>query len=291
MTSLCPILAGYKLVMSAPCVCLPSMHVQKSACCSLVHHGLEACLHSLPFVLWPFMWAAFWFPVPLRGWYLFITRLYTSFGPFLDCPHFLPYYFVIPAVMTQSYWVSLGLPFTLSPNALTWPLVFLLMGSCVPFVFFSWASLVRLLLLGFLIFFTNSAFPWVIINFIGLPWPNYFILIPGVHKLAINPLLSLFALLLGLQWPILTFLHHILPMGMLFLSFRDSLGPFTSSRPICLFREPVIHYSCRLGLMVLPLVCQTFAALVAGLFCLPLGSSKMTINITQIQVKCVLSKD
>ena len=205
MTSLCPILAGYKLVMSAPCVCLPSMHVQKSACCSLVHHGLEACLHSLPFVLWPFMWAAFWFPVPLRGWYLFITRLYTSFGPFLDCPHFLPYYFVIPAVMTQSYWVSLGLPFTLSPNALTWPLVFLLMGSCVPFVFFSWASLARLLPLGFLILFTNSAFPWVIINFIGLPWPNYFILILGVHKLAINPLLSLFALLLGLQWLILTF--------------------------------------------------------------------------------------
>ena len=195
MTSLCPVLAGYRLVRSGPCTCLPSMYVQKSACCSLIRRGLEACLHSLSFVLWPFMWVAFWFPIPLRGWYLFITRLsfgpfldcphflpyysvihavmtqscrvslglpfilwpfmwvafwflaslrgwylfitglYTSFGLFLDCPHFLPYYSVVFAVMTQSCWAFLGLPFTLSPSALTWPLVFLLMGSCVPFVF------------------------------------------------------------------------------------------------------------------------------------------------------------
>ena len=113
--------------------------------------------------------------------------------------------------------------------------------------------------------FTNSAFPWTITNFNGLPWPNYFILILRVHGLAINPLLSLFALLLGLQWPVLTFLHHILPMGMLFLSFRASLSPFTSSRPIFLFHELMIHHSCRLGLMVLPHVCQPFAAIVAGL--------------------------
>ena len=138
-------------------------------------------------------------------------------------------------------------------------------GLLCPFCFFSWASLAHLLHLGFLIPFTNSAFPWAITNFIGLPWPNYFILILGVHELAINPLLSLFALLLGLQWPILTFLHHILSMGMLFLSFRASLRPFTSSRPICLFHEPVIHYSYHLGLMVLPLVCQNFASFVAGL--------------------------
>ena len=135
-----------------------------------------------------------------------------------------------------------------------------------PLLFFSWASLAHLFPLGFFIHFTNSAFPWAIINFIGLPWPNYFILILGIYGLAINLLLSLFPLLLGLQWPILTFLHHILPMSMLFLSFRASLSLFTSSRPICLFHEPVIHHSCRLGLMVLPPVCQPFAALVAGLF-------------------------
>ena len=132
-------------------------------------------------------------------------------------------------------------------------------------LFFSWASLAHLLHLDFFIPFTNSAFPKAIINFIGLPWPNYFILILGVHELSINPLLSLFALLLGLQWPILTFLHHILSMGMLFLSFRASLSLFTSSRPICLFHKPVIHHSYHLGLMVLPLVCQTFASFVAGL--------------------------
>ena len=73
------------------------------------------------------------------------------------------------------------------------------------FFFFSLASLARLLPLGFLIPFTNSVFLWAITNFIGLPWPNYFILILGVHRLAINLLLSLYALLLGLQWPILTF--------------------------------------------------------------------------------------
>ena len=123
----------------------------------------------------------------------------------------------------------------------------------------------HLLPLGFLIHFTNFAFSWAITNFIGLSWPNYFILIPGVYELAINSLLSLFALLLGLQWLIFTFLHHILPMSMSFLSFQASLSPFTSSRPICLFHEPVIHHSYHLGLMVLSPICQCFAALVVGL--------------------------
>ena len=134
----------------------------------------------------------------------------------------------------------------------------------VSFLFFSWASLSHMLSLGFLIPFTNSSFPWAFTNFIGLSWPNYLILILGVYGLVINPLVSLFALFLGLQQPILTFLYHILPMGMLFLSFRASLSPFTSSMLICLFHGPVIHYSCRLGLMVLPPVCQPFAALLLG---------------------------
>ena len=38
---------------------------------------------------------------------------------------------------------------------------------------------------------------------------------------------------------------------MLFLYFRASLSSLASSRPICLFLRPVIHYSYRLGLMVL----------------------------------------
>ena len=37
--------------------------------------------------------------------------------------------------------------------------------------------------------------------------------------------------------------------GLLFLSFRAPLSPFTSSRPICLSHGHVIHYSRRLGIM------------------------------------------
>ena len=70
------------------------------------------------------------------------------------------------------------------------------------------------------------------------------------------------------------FLYHKLSMGMLFLSFQISLSPFTSLRPICLFHGPVIHYSCRLGLMVLSPVCQPFAALVVGLSSFYLDSKK-----------------
>ena len=165
----------------------------KSACCSLVRHGLEACLHSLSSVFWPFMRASFWFPAPLRGWAFFVAGLYISFGPFLACS--------FPAISFCHFCCNDSiLPFILSPSGLTWPLVFLLIGY-VSLLFFLWASLVHLLSLGFLNPFINSAFPWVFTNFIGLPWPNYRILIIGVHGLAINPLLSLFALLWACSGP------------------------------------------------------------------------------------------
>ena len=136
------------------------------------------------------MWAAFWFLTPFRGWYLFITGFYTSFGPFLDCPCFLPYYSIIPAVMTQSYWDSLGLPFILSPSGLTWPLIFLLMGSCVSFVFslghpwpicFIWASSSLLLTLhSHELLLTSLGFLGPITSFsssgfMGLPLTPYFL--------------------------------------------------------------------------------------------------------------------
>ena len=221
MTSLCLVLAGYRLVRSGPCACLPSMYVQKSICCPLVRRGLEAYLHSLPFIFWPFMWAIFWFPAPLRGWYLSITGLYTFFSPLLDCPHFLPYYSVIPAVMTQSYWASLGLPFTRSPKTLSWPLVFLLMGSCVPFVFFFfswhpwsvcflWASSSLLLTLhshGLLLIsldFLGPITSFSSLEFIGLPLTPYFLC---MHYFW------------ACSGPLSLFINRILPMGMLFLSF------------------------------------------------------------------------
>ena len=71
----------------------------------------------------------------------------------------------------------------------------------VSLLFFSWASLAHLLSLGFLNPFTNFAFPWAFTNFIGLPCLNYLILILGVHRLAINPLLSLFVLLWACSGP------------------------------------------------------------------------------------------
>ena len=65
--------------------------------------------------------------------------------------------------------------------------------------------------------------------------------------------------------------------GLLFLSFRAPLSPFTSSRPIYLSHGPMIHYSYRLGLIGFLSVCQLFYVRVAGL--LPsTWASEMTIN-------------
>ena len=42
----------------------------------------------------------------------------------------------------------------------------------------------------------------------------------------------------GLLWPIFTFLHHILPMGLLLLSLRAPLSPFAFSMLVCIFYGP-----------------------------------------------------
>ena len=124
--------------------------------------------------------------------------------------------------------------------------VTLLAGSYVPFplrhpwpIYFPWASSAL----------SNFVFPWAFTNSFGLFWPNYFILhILGLWIL--HQSLTFFTCItLGLPWPILTFLYHMLPMGLLLLSFWAPLGPFASSRLIYLFYRPMIHYSCRLGLM------------------------------------------
>ena len=65
--------------------------------------------------------------------------------------------------------------------------------------------------------------------------------------------------------------------GLLFLSFRAPLSPFTSSRPICLSHGPIIHYSCRLSLMGFLSICQLLFVRVARL--LPsTWASEMAIN-------------
>ena len=104
------------------------------------------------------MWAAFRFPAPLKSWALFDTGPYISFGPFLDCPHFLLYYSVIPAIMTQSYWASFKLAVYSFLQWLSMAIGSPIYGLLCPFrvslghpwpICFLWASLALLLTLHF----------------------------------------------------------------------------------------------------------------------------------------------
>ena len=106
-----------------------------------------------------------------------------------------------------------------------------LAGSYIPFVF-PWASQARLLSLGFLGPFLNFAFPWVFTEFFGLPRLNYIIPHRWSSWICHQPLT--FFHYFG---PVMTHSHFstsYIAHGLLFLSFRAPLSPFTSSRPICL---------------------------------------------------------
>ena len=103
-----------------------------------------------------------------------------------------------------------------------WLFVTLLAGSCVSFsfrhplpIYFPWASLTL----------SNPVFLWAFTNSFGLPWPNYFIPHPWGSWTCHQPFTFFACITLGLLWPILTFLHHILPMGLPILSLRAPLGP------------------------------------------------------------------
>ena len=152
------------------------------------------------------------------------------------------------------------------------------MGSCVPFVFslghpwsvcFLWASSSLLLTLHFHeLLLISLGFPDLITLFLSLG----FMSLPLTH----------YFLCLHYFWacsgPFSLFLHYILPMGMLFLSFRASLSPFTSSKA-----HLFISWTCDPSF--LPLGPDGFATCLPNLcypccwaFCLSLGSSKMTLN-------------
>ena len=125
---------------------MPFFHMcPKSAYHSLVRRGLEVCLHSLSSVFLLFMWAVFWFTAPLRGWAFIVTGLYISW---------LPLFLAISlchSCCNDSILLGFFRPTVYSfPSGLTWPSVFLLMGSCVPFVF----------LLGILSPFAFFGFPY-----------------------------------------------------------------------------------------------------------------------------------
>ena len=119
-----------------------------------------------------------------------------------------------------------------------------LSGSFVPFYSFRHPRPVSSLLGSFVPFgllcpicfpFT---LPWAFTNFIGLPRPNYLILILGAHGLAINPLLSLFSLLWACRGPFSLF-HIIYCPWFAFSLFPGSL------RPIYLFKTHLfISWAC-----------------------------------------------
>ena len=111
---------------------------------------------------------------------------------------------------------------------------------------------------------------------LGFPGPITLSFILRVHGLTINPLLSLLSLLWACRGPF-SFSTSYTAHGLRFLSFRAPLSSFTFSMPICLSHGPMIHYSCRLGLMGFLFICQLFSVCVAGLLLLT-WASKMAIN-------------
>ena len=157
---------------------------------------------------------------------------------------------------------------------------FLIYGLLCPF--FPWASLAHLFTLDFLNPFTNFVFPWAFTDFIRLPRPNYFILILGVHGPAINPLLSLLALLWVCRAPFLLFSHHTLPMGLL---LTISLFP-GSFEPTCFLKAHLlISWTCDplflpLGLngFLFSVSCQLLCVADLGFLAYIWVSQKRTLN-------------
>ena len=83
MTSLCPILAGYRLVRFGPCTCLSSMYVQNL---STAYAFAVVDLHNLLSIF-----TIFWFPFPfwlalLRDWALLNSGLYFSSAHLMQTP-------------------------------------------------------------------------------------------------------------------------------------------------------------------------------------------------------------
>ena len=157
--------------------------------------------------------------------------------------------FLLWYYLTQTCKASLGLLLILLPMTPYdhWAFYYIACGLLCS-IYFLLASLAHLLSLGILGHFSNSAFPWAITNSFGLPRPNFFILHPWGSWTFHQPLSFFTCITSGLLWSILTFLHHMLPMGLLLLSLQAPLGPFASLSSICLFYGPMIHYSCHLGI-------------------------------------------
>ena len=231
MTSPCPVLTGYRLVMFGSrlvmfgsCACFSFMYVQNL---STAHAFVVVGLHSLPSIFWLFSGSPFFYVLPHLGPGPCLTM---SFA-FLQLPFFL---LLSPAIPLYHSCCEIVCP---NPVGLLWAchlffsqwsstaiesFITSLTGSCVPFVF-SWASLTHLLSLGLLGSFLNFAFPWAFIEFFGPPQLNYIIPHPWGLWTCHQPLNFFAFITLGLPWPIITFPHHILPMVCFFFFFLGLL--------------------------------------------------------------------
>ena len=206
------------------CVCPKLVH------CSYVCHGLEARLCILP-LIFDLLWCELFYNFPffmacsLSGlsfaWLWAFLPLAYSFAPFVDLLPFLPYHSTIPTVMLFDlcllglfHWIytHVTLGFLVPLHCLWAPLSHvLLLGHPLP-ICFPWSFLVHFLILY------SHGFLLTLLDFLG---PITISFIFEAHAFSINPLLSHF-ITSGLLWPILTFLHHKMPMGLLFIS----LGSF-----------------------------------------------------------------
>ena len=221
----------------------------------------------------PFL-TIFWFPFSLwlallRDWALLDDGLcFSSTYPFSSCP-LLPYYSIIPVVkLFASILLDLFGPAVYSsPNGPVrllvlslhhWraPVSHLFSLGCPGPVFFPWASSTILL---------NFAFLWAFTKFFGvslaqLHYPSSlgFMGLPSI-------LYFLCFRYFGSAVAYSRFFTSYTAHGLLFLSFWAPLSPFTSSKPICLSHELVIHYSCHMSIMGFLSICQLFSVRVARL--------------------------
>ena len=131
-------------------------------------------------------------------------------------------------------------------------------------------------LLGVLGPFTFLGHPWpflilrphgLLLTPLGFPDPIILSFILGAHGLVINSLLSLFVLLRACYNPFLLYCIIYCPW-VCYFSLRALLGPFVSSRPICLFYEPMIHYFCHLSLIVFYPLTNSSLLILLGFFLL-----------------------
>ena len=141
------------------------------------------------------------------------------------------------------------------PNGLTRPWVFLIMGSCVPFVF-PWASLAYFLPWASSTFFLTLYFHGLLLTSLGFPSP-----ITSYSSLGFMGLPSIpYSLCLHCFKPTAAhfyfFSHHTLLMGLLFVI---SLFP-SSFEPICFLKTHLfISWTC--DPLFLPLGLNGFCSL------------------------------